>query len=426
MHEHVVRSLFVMALAAVVLTVVFYVSTTQIFAVRVVSGIWWFALCMMLSIALGVLMAATHGARGIGTGHRVMLLLLLLGLVVASVVLGLRHRPFNPANIRFGALVMEGDDGMHAINVSDLPPARDEVNHEAFLPSVGNQGSCQSCWAMSAAAALSARKAMQDSAAGKPVAEPYLNTCIGDGTDIGGWHFSPQVLVDLDSVRAGGREGKCNPSYADQGLTLAALAGGVVSARCVPNFAGLEPSCPAACNAPSSKYFAVADNKITTGCFSAGEGPVEWTACADPSQQPTRLRATRPLRVIGQEAMKREISASGPIICLVNFYRKANGAHPAWTLADKALFGTAVSSIISPGFVARPNMDGAEYTKQFLEGGHSMTVYGYGVSGSGVPYWNVRNSWGGTWGDKGSIKIERGIDAWNIESACASSRVMDA
>ena len=120
--------------------------------------------------------------------------------------------------------------------------------------------------------------------------------------------------------------------------------------------------------------------------------------------------------------MKREITHNGPILCSVNFYRKRNGAWPAWTLTDTTLFGNLSSVIVSDGFVVKPSMDKDDYTKQF-SGGHALTIYGFGTAADGTPYWDCQNSWGTAWGQRGSIKIQRGVDAWNIESACISARV---
>jgi len=39
---------------------------------------------------------------------------------------------------------------------------------------------------------------------------------------------------------------------------------------------------------------------------------------------------------------------------------------------------------------------------------HAVTVTGYGNMG-GMDYWEVKNSWSGTWGDRGFINVQRGV-----------------
>jgi len=44
---------------------------------------------------------------------------------------------------------------------------------------------------------------------------------------------------------------------------------------------------------------------------------------------------------------------------------------------------------------------------------HAVTVVGYGTE-NGKDYWLVKNSWGSDWGDKGFVKLERGVNMCSI------------
>jgi hypothetical protein len=413
-------ALFLATALAGLLGGVFYVFTTEVFAVRVSSGVWWFALVLTLAVALAVAYAASSGFRAETRWQRYALLALGVALVAAATVLGVMFRPFDPANIRLGALL--GGEPLPAGEAGALPPAPLEVSWRAQMPAVAQQGQCNSCWAHAAAAVLSARANMATgwrSDGGHAAAQP---ACLGAldpaRVDGAGWKVSPQALVDLDAYQtaAGATVGKCAGSYAQQGLLLAAR--GVPGAACVPAFSAAGPSCAASCGAPVSRLGG------QTVCTHADS--VEWRACpaaAAPGATPSRrLRAGAAYRLVGEEAIRREIAARGPVLCLLNFYTKRNGARAGWTLADApSLFGA--SSLTSPAYIARPAADGAEYTLSFAEGAHAVAVHGFGTAADGTRFWHIRNSWGATWGAGGDSKVERGVDAWNIESYCMAAGV---
>jgi C1A family cysteine protease len=54
-----------------------------------------------------------------------------------------------------------------------------------------------------------------------------------------------------------------------------------------------------------------------------------------------------------------------------------------------------------------------------------VKIIGWGVdSSSGLPYWNIANSWGNDWGMQGTFWILRGSNECNCESQLYSARAL--
>lgn len=49
---------------------------------------------------------------------------------------------------------------------------------------------------------------------------------------------------------------------------------------------------------------------------------------------------------------------------------------------------------------------------------HAVTLFGYGQTESGDNYWNVRNSWGPDWGERGYIRLLRGASLHQDDAYC--------
>lgn len=48
---------------------------------------------------------------------------------------------------------------------------------------------------------------------------------------------------------------------------------------------------------------------------------------------------------------------------------------------------------------------------------HHVLVYGWGVEND-IRFWRAKNSWGSAWGEQGHFRIEKGQNAFGIESRC--------
>ena len=96
------------------------------------------------------------------------------------------------------------------------------------------------------------------------------------------------------------------------------------------------------------------------------------------------------------EGIMREIQKGGPVICSVN-----NNPINMWK-------GSGVFASDDRGPTT-----------------HAVAIVGWGVTDDGIPYWNMRNSFGEEYGDNGYIKIYRGNDTIHIESYCTWVTVKD-
>eukprot|EP00764_Aduncisulcus_paluster_P012418 gnl/Carplike_NY0171/5436_a7435_328.p1 GENE.gnl/Carplike_NY0171/5436_a7435_328~~gnl/Carplike_NY0171/5436_a7435_328.p1 ORF type:complete len:114 (+),score=15.35 gnl/Carplike_NY0171/5436_a7435_328:350-691(+) len=91
--------------------------------------------------------------------------------------------------------------------------------------------------------------------------------------------------------------------------------------------------------------------------------------------------------VIGEDEMKTEIMARGPIEVAYQVY------------SDFSVYQSGIYHHVSGSY----------------GGGHAVKIIGWGEDG-GTPYWIVANSWGVNWGENGFFRIIRGIDECGIES----------
>lgn len=131
---------------------------------------------------------------------------------------------------------------------------------------------------------------------------------------------------------------------------------------------------------------------VTTWCAVCHKG--------EPCEQPKRhlLWYTTEWALVNKTEPMMNALLEGPITCSID--------------ANPADFGNFTGPAIYDGpTVTDPNQ---------LD--HVISVVGWGEEG-GVPYWNVRNSWGTFWGDNGFVKIRRGKNVLGIELDCSWVRV---
>jgi cathepsin X len=99
--------------------------------------------------------------------------------------------------------------------------------------------------------------------------------------------------------------------------------------------------------------------------------------------------------VLGEDQMKAEIYARGPIACLMYAHSSAFDDYKGGVMDDPNHYNNSIT--------------------------HVVAVTGWGIDKeSGLPYWTCRNSEGTHWGEAGWFKLRRGTNCLNVEShVCA-------
>jgi len=100
----------------------------------------------------------------------------------------------------------------------------------------------------------------------------------------------------------------------------------------------------------------------------------------------------------GEEAMKREILARGPIVCAI-------------AADERFLFDYAAVASENEGVYVDLTLTADDID-------HDVEVVGWGVTPGGMKYWIARNSWGTYWGEGGWFRVLRGQNALMIETGC--------
>jgi hypothetical protein len=402
---------------------IFWFFTSLTLDLSIGGGMWFFFLFFFLLLFwLVITFIGLARLRPEYSYIKWLFLAITVALIMIIVALGIQHRPFSADNLKFklgtvpifdlGNSGAEDEDKVLA-DLSDVVPDV-EVDLRSFLPPSLAQGDCGNCWAMAPAMSMSARRIMRD---GRKVAGEY--TCPTGGSDVKDWYVSPQFITDADdsSIGQSNPYGKCDGNQQIKAYKIVRDTGGAPDIECVPLQTPHTPNC--SCGYQGHQAFnrnicALAGEQVATTCENGA---------LIQDEQKTRISAYRVVR--GERQIEQEITKHGPVVCYVNYYEKSDGSGCAWSLRGiKSIFGQ-YSNYISDSFVARPSQDGNEYTKGNIltanaQSGHSLVISGYGEV-NGVKYWQATNSWGTSWGFNGHVKIEKGIDAWNIESECVGA-----
>ena len=240
----------------------------------------------------------------------------------------------------------------------DIPTNFDWRDTVTLSPSTNQflPSACGSCWAHAAVGALTDRIIISRGSSDHTPMVP----------------LSPQVLLDCKDDRLGTCHG---------GSALGAY-------QFIKDYGITDLTC--------SPYMGVDDNYW-------GEVPCEMLMCRSCDRFGTCgfVNATKQYiseygTVSGEEEMMAEIHKRGPIACSVYAHGKSFEDYTEGVIQDTAIYNATT---------------------------HVVAITGWGVgstSDATIKYWIGRNSFGTTWGESGWFKLERGVNALDIEKhTCA-------
>jgi hypothetical protein len=353
----------------------------------------------------------------------VLSVLLLLGLVAYTVFLGVVHRPFQPENLK-GRLGLKPflDPKIRSANELGIVfqgPLSAQRSWIDWCPDIADQKSCGVCWAVSTSFAASARYNIMTNRESPPKNTGAVDaTCVKNNTKLASWLFSPQAILDFDlDVVACDRGNTLSHGYSK----ILAMKGGI-SASCRPFFFTLHPTCNAPCDAMNggSNSCLATTNNPRPRCADNVTQAVVTSPITDPRTSIATMRNVR--------EMMEQIDASGPIATAICAYQNDDKTESAGWMRypnqknvlksdENIFFGVQFDVFQSSTHISKPENESATtYRNSELDLSHAIVIVGYGTSPDGVDYWEIANSWGKTWGDQGYSRIQRGVNAWGIES----------
>ena len=381
---------------------IFFVFTTEFFPVAIGSGVWFFLILLVSTpfvFSIFIYFGLKKSLR-IKSG----LFFIFLLFVTVITFLGLNYKPFNGKNIlnKMGTEPLFSDSSDFEIEENENVTPLSIVNYEKNMPNPLDQGNCGSCSKFAVALMLSARYNIKQ----ENFKKEKLKYC-SNSNNYGNWRFSPEALINI-SNRIGSN--KCNGDTIP--TTVKDVQRGIPSAFCAPVFSGTGRACKISCGAPN-----------TPNCLE-NSANFQYKFCPNQEANFSKSSCENAYLIKGEESMKRELTRNGPIVAILSYY-ETKTTSAGWALIGSPSifsFYERLGFSINNAFVSRPKNDSFYDVNNDSGGYHAIVIYGYGES-NGVKYWDVQNSWSTRWGYNGRIKIERGINAWNIESECYAAKL---
>jgi len=248
-----------------------------------------------------------------------------------------------------GLAVSQRKDTMQPCQVPDIivPEQFDARTMwpQCFNSPIYTMGNCTASWAIASASVLSNR------------------FCVSDPAQYADLMLSPQELLSCDHINQG-----CGGGYIDTAWLYMAREG-LVSELCFPYQSDDAVSCKSKCT----------------------------------TEKP--LKAASSCALQGEEAIKREIFANGPVVGML------------FLVDDFLVYKGGLYQEMSTA----KHLTGHDMRRNRLV--HAVKVLGWGTQ-SGKNYWLIENSWGEDWGENGFAKIIRGGNHEKRESVILETFMM--
>ncbi|CAJ0594799.1 unnamed protein product [Cylicocyclus nassatus] len=257
-------------------------------------------------------------------------------------------------------------------NLPESFDAREKWPQCVSIKTIRDQADCGSCWAVSAASAMSDRLCIQTMGQDQRI--------ISD-TDI---------LACCGEYCGNGCDGGLPIRAYEYGMNYGVCTGGAYNAKnCCKPYA-FYPCGP---HEGQPYYGECQERQATPACRAQCQLGYSMDYNYD------KIYANSAYSIIANEdAIRKEIYTNGPVTAAFNVYQ------------DFFYYKTGV------------------YVQTWGEdtgGGHAVKLIGWGVE-NGVKYWLVSNSWSTDWGDNGLFKIRRGTNECDIESMMVDAAIMNA
>ena len=259
--------------------------------------------------------------------------------------------------------------------------------------------------------------------------------------------FSPQSLIDCNNYIFNNLNSKC-PSVGDCGASIpgcctATLYNGLYltgnsKTKCTTNSRinkknNISNPCPNK-NAELGGHIELPDSSSeTTGQYYSGNNNIYLSSCGDEcysnSENPS------PSTCSPVDSNNQSLIIPNTVVKSFEYYKNSSNVNDSNYLGSGDDAVKIMYNLLQRGPLMAA-VDASQKTFESYQNGvvqspdsdnnadHAIVIVGYGVE-NGIPFWNILNSWGSSYGNNGFIKIEAGKNVCAIETQVAGNIILE-